>query len=228
LIVIEDSSRTARSSLSISIASSGAVSSAFASVVQRELTTLSTALQQLQIPNQDTYETRLKATSTELWNGLQNLIGIGYVQKQQELREADGTPYTITIPVNQLTLGKNDQHNYSVNVSEAFVDGNNIKTIDARCHWVNGGNARNECRRLMLSGGTQLLYSEHDGGRKWFDHRVTFEPSNHHINFYLSGGGWGKCGPSQRGVYSVTLTVTPNGLKDSAFINPFSALPCPF
>jgi len=187
------------------------------------------ALQGLQVPSFHTYVNRLTATARELWTGLQSLAGVKYLQKQQELRDADGVPFTVYVPVNQNTMGKNDQHNYSVDVSAAFVD--HVKHIDATCSWVNGWDARNQTFRLMLQGGSQLLYQEHvghAGGRKWWDHPVTFDPSNRHVYFSLSGGGWGRMGPEQRGVTGVTLTVMPNALRGSAFEAPFAARSCPF
>ena len=70
-------------------------------------------------------------------------------------------------------------------------------------------------------GASHGLYSEHDGGPKWFDHQVRWDGSN--VVFTLSSGGWG-CAQygHNHNVHSVTVTYQMNQLHGSQYATPFS------
>ena len=69
---------------------------------------------------------------------------------------------------------------------------------------------------------SHALYSEHDGGRKWHDHQVTWDGTN--VVFNLSSGGWGGgAGGINHDVHSVVVIYQLTQLHGSPYAAPFVA-----
>ena len=66
-----------------------------------------------------------------------------------------------------------------------------------------------------------MLYAEHDGGRKFHSHHVSWDGTS--LHFTLGSGGWGSCSSNvQHEVFAVSVTYSLSGLHGSAYDAPFA------
>ena len=191
--------------------------------------TVALALQALQasctasrVPLACTHVATVRTGAVALFNDMVASANAAHVSEAQRLNQMTTAPVSFAVArsAGQGFYG-NGSTTITYNLAQQYPDAvcAHARNTTVSLHWV-AGNQRSSTYAISNKSAA-MLYAEHDGGRKFHSHHVSWDGTS--LHFTLGSGGWGSCSSNvQHEVFAVSVTYSLSGLHGSAYDAPFA------
>jgi len=179
-----------------------------------------------QVPNCDVLSNAVVDAARKAFSTNQDKAEVAHERRRAVLREQGGQPqHPIVIHKREHTINwgnGNECEHFDVSVARSP---DNLR-VDALIRY-SGVGACVVQSKLDYDVTGQILYQDHQGGRKWDAVRITLDGPRGVLTFNGAAGGWGGGAIyHKRGVHLVELTVTPRAHVGTPFYHPYVRSTC--